>query len=89
MLPHRMVRITFNRRFDGAEMASVAIDTRYSKKTIATLMEALLVPTLVYAKNAPEYGYFTIPKSLEEALKARYNKEEFKTLYGFEVRWVE
>lgn len=84
-----MNKITFNRRFDNMEMASVAIDPRYSKKTIATLMEALLVPTLVYAKNAPEYGYFSIPRSLEEALKARYNKTEFKTLYGFEIRWVE
>lgn len=89
MLPYSMVRITFNRKFDDAEMASVAIDPRYSKKTIATLMEALLVPTLVYAKDSSEYGYFSIPKTLEDALKARYNKEEFKTLYGFEVRWVE
>lgn len=86
---HNMLKITFNRSFDNAEMASVSIDPRYSKKTIATLMEALLVPTLVYAKDATDYGYFAIPKSLEEALKTRYNKSEFKTLYGFEIRWVE
>lgn len=86
-----MTKISFVRKYDNAEMCSVAIDSRFSAKTNATLLEALLVPSVIYSdKKKEDYGYFSIPKSLMSTLCARYHKgKDFDKLFGYEVRWAE
>lgn len=85
------MKISFVRKYDDMEMCSVTIDSRFSGKTNATLLEALLVPAVVYSDRKKEdYGYFTIPKSLMGTLCSRYHKGQcFDKLFGYEVRWVE
>ena len=86
------MKISFVRKYDNIEMCSVTIDSRFSGKTNATLLEALLVPAVVYSDRKKEdYGYFLVPKSLEGTLRARYHKEgdTFDKIFGYELRWTE
>lgn len=78
------------RKSDDREMCSCYIDTRFSGKRSATLLEALLVTATVYSERKADYGYFLIPKELEGTLMARYHKEKgFDRIFGTEVRWAE
>lgn len=84
------MKISFVRLSDDKELCSCYLDTRFSGKRNATLLEALLVSAVVYSEKRDNYGYFLVPKSLMSTLCARYHKGNgFDKLFGYEVRWAE
>ena len=86
------MKISVVRKYGNMVMGAVAIYSRFSGKTNATSLEALLVPAVVYSDRKKEdYGYFLVPKSLEGTLRARYHKEgdTFDKIFGYELRWAE